>query len=101
MILASAASPPTLAQNARVGHPKLRQGKENDVWHGGLCDYPPFRAISTALSTAWALFMASWNSLAGSESATMPAPACKYACLLFISMVRMAMQESRLPAKSA
>jgi len=58
-------------------------------------------AISTARSTARALFSVSSNSRCGSESATIPAPACKYAFLPFMSRVRIAMHESRLPAKSA
>src|SRR5437763_8493964 len=58
-------------------------------------------AVCTARSTACALFMLSSYSVAGSESATMPAPACKSAFLPFISMVRIAMHESRFPAKSA
>lgn len=39
--------------------------------------YPLPLAISTARSTAFALFCVSSNSFCGSESATIPAPACK------------------------
>jgi hypothetical protein len=39
-------------------------------------------------------------SAAGFESVTMPAPACAYAMPLDMITVRMAMQKSRLPAKS-
>ena len=39
--------------------------------------YPLPLAISTALSTARALFSVSSNSRWGSESATIPAPACR------------------------
>src|SRR5881394_1078728 len=42
-------------------------------------------AVCTARSAACALFMLSSYSVAGSESATTPAPACKYAFLPFIS----------------
>src|SRR5271166_136278 len=39
-------------------------------------DHGSYPALSTARSSALALFMHSWYSLSGSESATMPAPAC-------------------------
>ena len=60
----------------------------------------PFSASSKARRTARALFWHSSCSRAGTESATMPAPACKYAVLSLMSTVRMTMQELRLPEKS-
>src|SRR5690242_20702424 len=63
-----------------------------------LSDYPSPLANSTAFSTAPALLTHSAYSFAGTESATIPAPDCRYAFLPFMNMVRMAMQESRLPA---
>src|SRR5690242_16921374 len=40
-----------------------------------------FPASSTARSSAWALLRHSWYSASGTESTTMPAPACTYAFL--------------------
>src|SRR5688572_32055809 len=51
-------------------------------------------AISMALSMALALLTVSWYSLAGSESATMPAPACTLTVFPCATRVRMAMQVS-------
>ena len=58
-------------------------------------------ALSIARTTARALFTLSSYSLSGTESATMPAPAWMCPCLPCMSSVRMAMQEVRLPEKSA
>src|SRR4051794_3124499 len=60
----------------------------------------PASAIASAVSTALALSRVSSYSAAGFESATMPAPAWTRARPLRMVMVRMAMQKSRLPAKS-
>src|SRR5256712_426135 len=57
-------------------------------------------AVSHAAISAHALFTHSWYSAAGEETATIPPPACTYATLFLITMVRRAMQESRFPAKS-
>ena len=57
-------------------------------------------AAATAESTARALFRHSMSSAAGSESATIPPPACTYAVRLRIIAVRMAIAVSALPAKS-
>ena len=57
-------------------------------------------AISSACISARALSRVSSYSADGTESATIPAPACISAWLPRIAMVRMAMQKSRLPAKS-
>ena len=62
--------------------------------------HAPLSAISTARNRARALFTVSWYSYSGSESNTTPPPACTYALPSLISMVRMAMHVSRLPAKS-
>src|ERR1700733_11874559 len=59
------------------------------------------RALSTARTTAFALFTDSSYSSSGTESATMPAPAWMKPCSPLRSMLRMAMQESKLPEKSA
>ena len=60
----------------------------------------PLSASSTARNRARALFTVSWYSHSGSESNTTPPPACTYALPSLISMVRMAMHVSMLPAKS-
>src|SRR5215470_12656484 len=57
-------------------------------------------AASRAVSNARDLFTDSWYSLAASESATMPPPACTCATPFLMTIVRRAIQESRLPAKS-
>src|SRR4051794_35773871 len=62
--------------------------------------YRPASAIASAVSSARALSRVSSYSAAGFESATMPAPACTRARPLRMVMVRIAMQKSRLPAKS-
>src|SRR4029077_19850641 len=54
-------------------------------------------ASSIALSMPRALFSVSWYSNAGSESATMPAPALMNARLPFMTIVRMTMQVSKFP----
>src|ERR1035437_268478 len=62
--------------------------------------YKPACAISSARSRAFALSRVSSYSAAGLESITMPAPACTYALPADMITVRIAMQKSRLPAKS-
>ena len=57
-------------------------------------------ALSSALMTARALFALSMYSLCGTESATMPPPACTVTIPFFFAAMRMAMQVSMLPAKS-
>jgi len=59
-----------------------------------------FSAISNARNNPRALFNVSSYSLAGMLSATMPAPACKYAVWPFSTSVRRAMHVSMLPLKS-
>src|SRR5947209_4486412 len=54
-------------------------------------------ASATAASSAAALFSVSFSSVAGSESATMPAPAVTEVSLSCTTRVRMAMQVSRSP----
>ena len=56
-------------------------------------------AVAIAVSTARALCRVSASSVAGSLSATIPAPACTYARPFASTMVRMVMHESRLPLK--
>src|SRR3984893_13668805 len=58
-----------------------------------------FSARTIADSIAFALLTHSSNSLVGFESATMPAPACKYAFPFFKIIDRMAMQLSCDPSK--
>src|SRR5690606_30940589 len=53
--------------------------------------------ISTALKMALALFMVSFHSSAGTESATTPAPACTYNLPSLITAVRIAIAVSILP----
>lgn len=60
---------------------------------------PSFSATS-ALTTAAALLMHSWFSLAGSLSATMPAPLRTKTRPFFLKASRIAMQVSMLPARS-
>ncbi len=62
--------------------------------------YSPSEASSSARISARALSHVSSNSAAGSESITMPAPACTRAVEPDMTTVRIAMQKSRLPAKS-
>ncbi len=50
-----------------------------------------------ATTSALPLFMVSWNSASGSESATMPAPVRRKISPSFTSIVRMAMAVSMLP----
>src|SRR5687767_10679588 len=57
-------------------------------------------ASSRARKSACALLRVSSYSVAGTESATMPAPAWTWATPSRSTSVRMAMQQSRLPAKS-
>src|SRR5512133_2904466 len=57
----------------------------------------PAAAISAARSTARALFRVSCHSDAGSESATMPAPACMCSTPSLISAVRSAIARSMSP----
>ncbi len=61
----------------------------------------PFLARSIAVTTAFALLTDSSYSFSGTESATMPAPAWMYPFLPWSNRVRMAMQLSRFPEKSA
>ena len=63
--------------------------------------YAASRARSMARTTAHALLRTPSNSFSGPESATMPAPAWMWPCSPFMKRVRMAMQESKLPLKSA
>src|SRR4051812_13374608 len=63
-------------------------------------NYTPPSAIANAVSSARALSRFSSSSAGGFESATTPAPACTRALPLRIVIVRMAIQKSRLPAKS-
>src|SRR5690349_15215904 len=63
-------------------------------------NHSPACAISSARTSARALSRVSSNSAAGLESITMPAPACTNALPFDMITVRMAMQKSRLPAKS-
>ena len=63
-------------------------------------DHSPASAIASACSIARALSRVSSYSAAGFESATIPAPAWTCARPSLIVMVRIAMQKSRLPAKS-
>ena len=62
--------------------------------------YNPASAIASAVSSARALSRVSSYSAAGLESATMPAPAWTRARPSRMVIVRIAMQKSRLPAKS-
>src|SRR5690606_38073144 len=71
-----------------------------DQEHHVFVPHRPRFAISSACSTARALSRVSSYSAAGFESATMPAPACTEARPSHIVTVRIAMQKSRLPAKS-
>ena len=57
-------------------------------------------ARSMALITAFALFALSIYSLCGTESATMPPPACTVTVPFFLAAMRIAMQVSILPVKS-
>ena len=57
-------------------------------------------ARSMASMTAFALFALSIYSLCGTESATMPPPACTVTVPFFLAAMRMAMQVSILPVKS-
>ena len=57
-------------------------------------------AVATADSTARALFNVSVSSASGSESATIPPPACTKATPSRTSAVRMAIAVSAFPAKS-
>ena len=57
-------------------------------------------AMATARITAAALARHSASSASGTESATMPAPACTWATPLLMTAVRMVIAMSRLPAKS-
>ncbi len=63
-------------------------------------NHRPSSAMASACSSARALSRVSSYSAAGFESATMPAPAWMRALPSRMVMVRMAMQKSRLPAKS-
>src|SRR5438045_954147 len=54
----------------------------------------PASATSTAASSAASLFRHSWCSAAGSESATIPPPACRCATPSLSTSVRIAMQVS-------
>ncbi len=51
----------------------IQGGSSAAALHG----YNPRSPISKALRTAWALWRHSWYSRAGTESATIPAPACR------------------------
>src|SRR5690242_7431502 len=62
--------------------------------------FPSLCAASRAVNSALALLTLSWNSPSGVESATIPPPACTCATPFFTTIVRSAMQESRLPARS-
>ena len=57
-------------------------------------------ARSMAFMTAFALFALSIYSLYGTESATMPPPACTVTMPFFLAAMRMAIQVSILPVKS-
>ena len=57
-------------------------------------------ARSMAFMTAFALFALSIYSLCGTESATMPPPACTVTMPFFLAAMRMAIQVSILPVKS-
>ncbi len=57
-------------------------------------------AISSARSSPLALFSVSSRSFSGTLSATMPAPACKYAVCPLSTSVRRVMHVSMLPLKS-
>ena len=59
------------------------------------------RARLIARMTACDLFSDSWCSISGTESATMPAPDWIYPLPFCVMRERIAMQESRLPEKSA
>src|SRR5690606_33669398 len=59
----------------------------------------PESAMLTARNTARALFMVSFHSSSGTESATTPAPACTYKRWSLITAVRMAMAVSISPLK--
>jgi hypothetical protein len=71
-----------------VARQRVRPGSARSYWP---------RARSIARSTARALLPHSSNSLWGTESATIPAPACTEPCSPCSRRVRIAMQESRLP----
>src|SRR5208282_3731918 len=70
--------------------------------HGRLASFPFFAlcAVSKARNKALDLFTDSSNSPWGVESATIPPPACMCATPFLMTIVRRAMHESRLPAKS-
>src|SRR3989338_2265574 len=59
----------------------------------------PASTISAARNTARALFCVSIHSLSGTESATMPAPACTYSVLSLTTAVRSAIARSMSPLK--
>ncbi len=59
-----------------------------------------FSAISSDRNSPSALFIVSSYSLAGTLSATIPAPACRYAVCPFSTSVRSAMHVSMFPEKS-
>ena len=57
----------------------------------------PASAMATARKMARPLFMVSFHSRSGTESATMPAPAWMWSCRSLMTAVRMAMAVSMLP----
>ncbi len=65
----------------------------------------PYRATTLAIAIAFLsaalLFSLSSYSFAGSESYTIPAPACTYARSFASTIVRIVMHESKLPEKPA
>src|SRR5690606_28565673 len=86
----------------RLGRPQLAQVLDQVVGEGVVVvdhddHQSPSSAISSARIRARALFWASRYSAAGSESATMPAPAWMKTRSPCITMVRMAMHVSMAP----
>src|SRR5690606_5322269 len=61
--------------------------------------YNPFAAVATARNSARPLFMVSSHSFAGSESCTMPAPACTCSLPSWITAVRIAIAVSASPCQ--
>src|ERR1019366_3793375 len=93
--------PHLLAQFAEILHQVVGEGiviidHEQHDQSSSLLSRPA-AAISAARSTARALFSVSCHSDAGSESATMPAPACMCSTRSLISAVRSAIARSMSP----
>ena len=71
----------------------------DDPWHRRPYQSLSAAATSMARKSAAALFWVSSYSAAGTESATIPAPACTWAIPSWQTTVRIVMQVSRLPSQ--